>query len=709
MKELPLARAVEKVFRESLPIELGPSFESRPDQLDMALVVAAAIENGQVSLLEAETGLGKSLAYLVPLILHCARSGDRAVVSTYTRNLQNQLLSRDFPAALRVAGMVLDGAEETDGAVLMGRSNYACRFRLEKVEKSKKDDPEMTRWLRTRLETQGGELDLVSDSVSVLETGLRPRIACPGRDAVCAGCRLRADCFMLRARRRANKSQVVFVNHALLFSDFAASGALLGNYDILVLDEAHHVEDVATDFYTLSYSPRSVRGAAHSIYDPAYEETVAYIRALVAASSEDEAKTVDKLWAAFHKAMSTADTGTAELFTRLGQNAEKMSLGSSDRRTGRFAGPAQVVFQEGAPLFYNADSSVSDVRRALITMEKTASELSEIINSVPALEESGVNGAMGAIGGVAAETRAQFEFLTGGSAEDHVFYARLDDSSAVTSLAASPIEMSFRLGAALEENCRTTILTSATLAIRGDFSYFLDRYGLAGSSRVETRRYESPFDLAGNRMVVLPSFLPGPEHRLFLDGAASLVSGLSAAFGKRIMVLCTARGQVEALESLIQKHSGDHGRRKIYSQKDGNSRVELLEKFRRSRNGILIGLASFWEGIDLPGDELEILVILKLPFLVPTEPVTQARCLRLAETGDNPFEKLFVPDVILKLRQGMGRLIRTGHDRGAVIILDGRLLRNAYGETVLAAVTGGYGRFDNMEETIKALRSFFGS
>ncbi len=707
MKELPLARAVEQVFRESLPVVLGPSFEPRPDQLDMALVVAAAIENGQVSLLEAETGLGKSLAYLVPLILHNARSGDRAVVSTYTKNLQNQLVSRDFPVALRVAGMVLDGAEETTGTVLMGRSNYACRLRLEKAAGGLKENPSFARWLRDRLEQQSGELDLVSDSEFVLDAGLRSRIACPTRDAVCAGCRLRTDCFMFRARRRANKSQVVFANHALLFSDFASSGALLGDYDVLVLDEAHHVEDVATDFFTLSYSPRSVRGAAHSIYDPAYDETVAYIRAMVASSSEDDAQKVDQLWADFHKAMATADAGTAELFARLGQNAGKMSLISPDRNKRRTNGPAQVVFQEGAPLFYNADSAASEVRHALTTMEKTASELSDIVNSVPALEESGVTGAMGAICGATAETRAQFEFLTGGSAEDHVFYARLDDSSTVTSLAASPIEMSFRLGAALEENCRTTILTSATLAIRGDFSYFLDRYGLSGSNRVDTRRYESPFDLAGNRKVILPAFLPGPDDRLFLDGAASFVSGLSAAFGKRILVLCTARGQVGALETLIRKHSGDRGKINIFSQKDGTSRVDLLEKFRRSRGGILIGLASFWEGIDLPGDELELLVILKLPFLVPTEPVTQARAQRLNETGDNPFEKLFVPDVILKLRQGMGRLIRTGHDRGAVIILDGRLLRNAYGATVLDAVTGGYDRFDNMEETIENLGRFF--
>jgi Rad3-related DNA helicase len=561
--------------------------------------------------------------------------------------------------------------------------------------------------LSARLEHQSDELDLVSDAVHTLEAGIRSRIACPSRDAVCAGCRLRTDCFMFRARRRAVNSQVVFANHALLFSDFASSGALLGAYDVLVLDEAHHVEDVATDFFTLSYSPRSVRGAAHSIYDPAYEETVAYIRAMVATLSEDEAKTVDKLWATFHEAMRTADVSTTEMFTRLGKNAAKLSLESPDRNMRRSNGPAQVVFQEGAPLFYNADSAAAEVKQALLRMEKTAKALSEIVTGLPVLEESGVGGAMGAIGDATAETRAQFEFLTGASAEDHVFYARLDDSSTVTSLAASPIEMSFRLGAALEESCRSTILTSATLAISGDFSYFLDRYGLSGSGRVETRRYESPFDLDNNRKVVLPSFLPMPENRLFLDGAASLISGLSTAFGKRILVLCTARAQVDSLESLIRKHGGGHGRIELFAQKDGTSRVDLLEKFRRSRDGILIGLASFWEGIDLPGDELELLVILKLPFLVPTEPVTQARSQRLAETGDNPFEKLFVPDVILKLRQGMGRLIRTGHDRGAVIILDGRLLRNPYGETVLAAVTGSYDRCDNLDETIEHLGRFF--
>jgi Rad3-related DNA helicase len=696
MKQLPLQNSVENIFAESLPRLFGGGYERRAEQVSMARVVAETVENGGIGLIEAGTGLGKSLAYLVPLVLHCLRTGERAVVSTYTKNLQTQLIAKDFPAALRAAR----AEGNIDGAVLMGRASYACRQRLDRLLDGIREDPSFGRGLRDALDRAGGELDAVPREVWGRRSDLRARLVCPTRDAVCAGCRLRGDCYMYRARRRAVDARVVFANHALLFSDLAASGALLGEYGVLVLDEAHHVEDVATDFFTVSYSPRSVRGSVHSVYDPDYEETVRYIRAMVAAESEEDAETVDDLWGGFHDAMRRADRSTDALFERLAKNTEKMG---PDVKTNSRNGPVQVVYQEGAPLFYDADTAASDVVAALEQMAGAAGALSELAENSETLTQSGVGGAMDAIAGAAAETRARFEFLIGGTDENHVFYARLDPASAVTALSASPVDMRARLGANLEEGARATVLTSATLAVGDDFSFFVERYGLEGCERVATHRFESPFDLKSGRLVLVPSFLPEPDRAGFVEMAAGLIDRVSDELGRRILVLCTARSQVDSLLRLLGRRKS----RPMFAQTDGASRSQLLEDFRRSRGGLLAGLASFWEGIDLPGDELELLVILKLPFLVPTGPVTQARTRLITESGENAFEKLFIPDVVLKLRQGMGRLIRTGHDRGAVILLDSRLSGSRYGDTVLGAVTGSYERCDNQEKVIEHLKRFF--
>jgi Rad3-related DNA helicase len=523
---------------------------------------------------------------------------------------------------------------------------------------------------------------------------------------------------MLRARRRALDAQVVITNHALLFSDVAASGALLGPHDVLVVDEAHHLEDVATGFFTISYSPRSVRGAHDSVYTPEYGATVRYVRAMVAGDSAEAAGAIDELWGTFLDSVATADEKTAELFALLGKNVAAVSRQTNGVHGGDNEGyeadQVQVVYSEGAPLFYGAEAAAVDVSRALGRMEAAAGEILEIVEGSEALAESGAGGALRAIRDAAVAIHAEFDFLISGSAEDHVFYARLDSLSgtpdgsrggAVSVLTASPVDVSARLGTVLEEGSNTSVLTSATLAVEGDFSFTLERLGLDGSRRADTKRYDSPFDLDTRRAILLADYMPNPTEVSFAGEAAAVIEDVVAACRRRALVLCTARGQVATLNRLLSKSPTAGG--ELFVQTDGSSREDLLARFRKSRRGVLVGLASFWEGIDLPGDELELLVILKLPFLVPTEPVTQARSRRITENGDNAFEKLFLPDVVLKLKQGMGRLIRTGRDRGAVLILDRRLGHSRYGEFVLRAVTNRFVRCEDRGETIERLERYF--
>ncbi len=698
MTHQPLTQVVLHTLRDSLPGVLGKSWEPRAGQSDMASAVAAVIETGGVEVIEAETGLGKSLAYLIPILHHCRRTGARAVVSTYTRNLQRQLIDKDFALAGRAAGV------DVRGVSLMGRGNYLCRrragSRIGRGRGRSDVDPGVARFLRSALADESGELDALAGASRYLDGAMRFAVSSPQRDAVCAGCDSRGDCFMLRARRRALDAQVVVTNHALLFSDLALSGALLGPFDVLVVDEAHHLEDVATDFFSISYSPRSIRGASQSVYSPELEETVRYISAMVEADDKGDAREVDEAWKSFHAALDDAEEHTKALFATLGANAARG--GGAGNGQGA-ADVVQVVYREGAPLLYGADSPAAGVSHAMARLESAAAAVLDVAGECKSLAESGAAGAMKAVRDTAAETRAEFEFLLSAAADDHVFYARVGGPG-VQALTASPVDVSARLGDVLEEDGRATVLTSATLAVDGDFSFTLERLGLDGGG-ASTKRYESSFDIDGSRLVLLPDDVPAPNDPAFLPAAAGLIEDAVVAGGRRALVLCTARGQVSALGRLLSPSPQVGG--ELFLQTAGASREELLERFRGSRRGVLAGLASFWEGIDLPGADLELLIILKLPFMVPSEPVTRARAARLEEVGENPFEKLFIPDVVLKLRQGMGRLIRTSRDSGAVIILDRRLVHSRYGGQILRAVTNRSVRCAGREDTLLRLTEHF--
>ena len=720
MNDTPLTAAVKHALRHTLRDVLGAAFETRDAQVDMAVKVAAAIETGRIVVVEAETGLGKSLAYLVPLIFLCARTGARAVVTTYTKHLQRQLFEKDLVHALRSA----PGAKGAlTAAVLMGRSSYACRRAIESTLVADRrrgarpdvnTDHTLADWLRMALNSETGELETLPDASLYLDGELRRKIACPTREAACSGCRLRDDCFMFRARRKALDAQFVVTNHALLFSNVIASGSLLGPYDVLVVDEAHHLEDVATDFYSLSYSPHAIRGAHHSIYSPAFEETVKYIRTMTADESPEDAEAIGDLWTSFHEAIDTADKSTTEMFSVLGRNATAVVSAPGNSSAGRNAYEIkQALYQEGAPLLYGVDTPAADVSRALGRMEAAVEGILDIVDRHDSLSESGATGAMRAIRDSTTETHAEFDFLVAGSSDDHVFYAQLRGgppsvgADTAVALAASPVDVSARLGTTLEDGSHAAVLTSATLAVDGDFTFTLQRLGLDRCPRADTLRYDSPFDLDECRAVLLAAHMPDPGDRSFVGEAADIIETASAACDRRVLVLCTARSQVTALERLLSNTRGSRDG-EVFAQTDGASREDLMARFKRSRRGILVGLASFWEGIDLPVDALELLVILKLPFLVPSEPVTQARSKRIADSGDVAFEKLFIPDVVLKLRQGMGRLIRTGGDRGAVLILDRRLWHSRYGEGVLRAVTNKFVRCNEREHTIEYLKTFFG-
>ena len=668
---MALVDDVVRVFEKELPRVLGSVHEPRRQQVDMACAVADAITNDRVVVAEAETGLGKSLAYLIPVMLHCRDTGERAVIATYTKTLQRQLTDKDIVLAQRACG------GDILAATLMGRANYACRRAVNRRLSEKGENPEREAWLSGLLADETGDLEAVPDASLYLDVGVRAALACPSREAICSGCSLRDSCFLFSARRRALGAQVVVTNHALLFSNLAADGVLLGPYQALVCDEAHHLDDVATSFLTVSYGPRAVRGAHDSIYSPEYEEMAAFARERVGASSTEDADTLSGAWRAFHGAMAEADVGTGRLLEAIGDAARTDA--ARDRAS---AETRQIAYGEGAPLLYNAASAAEETCDAIARMAANAGRIESIVRAHVDDGDTDVAGTFRTIADVALQRADELRFVCEAKDEDYVFYATLEGDERVSALSAAPVDVGPRLGAVFDDG--PVVLTSATLAVGDDFSFTLNRVGLVGSDRVVTRRYDTPFDLVANRRVVVVSDVPDPSSREFVDAAAVVITDVLQA-GRRMLVLATSFRQARALSDRLTQD----GRlaERVFVQTDGSARGDLLSRFTRTRGAALIGLASFWEGIDLPGDALEVVTILKLPFLVPTQPVVSARAARLSTAGENPFERLFVPDVVLKLRQGMGRLIRTGSDRGAVILLDRRLVTAPYGAAVLGAVT----------------------
>jgi Rad3-related DNA helicase len=686
---------VRDLFDHNAPRRLAGQFERRQAQVDMAAAVARALDRKRMAVIEAETGLGKSLAYLVPVFLHCSESGSRAVVSTYTRTLQRQLIDREVPRASRVTGT------SPSCAVLLGRSNYICKRAVESLMKRRSGTPPdaLARVLAARLEDSDGDLESIP-GCDALDGAARLSIACPSRDSICKGCRHRDGCFLLAARRRALEADVVFVNHALLFADVSARGSLLGRYGALVADEAHHLPEAATNALTIAVTADSLGVGAEGRWSGEHDELFSYARAMAAMRHPGMSGDIEELWRTFQGALSETRREVDGCFGVIGRSLRAIP---EDRWSGSYG--RSYAYTEGSPLLYGIDEHAGRLRSLLGDLDRSLERMIAFAGEEESAAEQGPGSGLRSFQESTRAFHDAFDFLVSGADEEYVFCIHADGGKRPVALSASPIDVSPQLGAILEECGEAQILTSATLSIAGDFSYILRTTGTADSPRVETHVYESPFDLKNRRTLLLASFMPPPGADRFVESAADVVRSLSETTGKSQLVLCTSREHVRSLHAILSRDGALEPR--VLPQIDGASRNAIAETFRRTAGTILLGLASFWEGVDFPGDLLEIVVIVKMPFMVPFDPIVRARAERLQRAGEDPFQTLFLPDAALKLKQGAGRLIRTGSDRGVVIVLDSRLGDRPYGHIALKSVTGDFIHCDDRERLLSEVVRVF--
>jgi len=664
-------------------------YEDRRSQRDMAAHIADGYNDGGVQLLEAGTGVGKSFAYLVPALAWARANGERTVVSTNTINLQEQLVGKDLP--------LLRKALSTDDytptfALLKGWRNYLCLARMHQavtaqrtlLEQDKLDELlSIAEWAGHTADGTLSDLPVspsaeVWDEVSA-EPDLCARLKCPEFDR----------CFLFRARRRAAEADVVVVNHHLLAADLSVrqaqdnwqDAAVLPPYQRLILDEAHHLEDVAANHLGIQVTSRAVRRllARFERNGRGLAPTLSY--ELQSRSDLLSQASLDLLHQRLLPAIGDARRASEALFLRLHQRLEDVP-GGQQRLDDSFA--ADPIWGEG--LGFDLDSALGAFRSLRDTVETIADRLSQAEESErrgQLLQE--LRGVMRRLESVSDGLNRTLRPASGGSPT--VRWMERTSRGQHVSLSAVPLDLAPVLRELLFDRLRTVVLTSATLAAAGEFTFLESRLGLSGESSPVTVReiFPSPFDYPSQCLFGVPNDLPEPREDEPAHGAAvvQVVTDLAYASDGGMFVLFTSHAALRRAAQELRIGLGD--RWPILVQGE-SPRDVLLRRFRELENAILLGTDSFWEGVDVPGRALRTLVLNKLPFKVPSEPITAARLERLAEEGLDGFMNYLLPHAALKLKQGFGRLIRSRQDTGVVILLDSRVVTKRYGPLLLSGL-----------------------
>lgn len=666
---------LESVF-ETLFERLG---ERRDQQIRMARSVMDTLREEKITLIEAGTGTGKSLAYLVPSAIFAMEAGERIVVSTHTRNLQNQLYEREIE-------LVRDAlAPGIRAARLVGRENYICAKRLisEVSRLGGSDPPEALRLALSAAFASGGTVDEAPAEC-------RGSISAPSRCRM-NRCGYSENCPLLKARKKASEADILFVNHALALADYSGGGRVLGGYHSIIFDEAHHLERSVMENLSVSVSPGDVSSVLEWIrpIDPEEERWKFLVNELEAASPGGE-------WKEVVKRASSLAAGTERQWRSIFRdlNSELNSSGGLSSVKKRY---------------YDGDETFGDVRGPIDSYLSYNKQLCDSLNMLIKVEaESGIRSFQQEIeiaGSQLAEISEAAGYLTGVLDDEVVYWIEWNSRGRIAAICGSPLRVDRRFADFLTDSCRSAVLTSATISQNGSFDYISGCLGTGLTGR-EVNGYIEPSTLVNDRncRIILRSDLQNPNLDSFSERVAELIRELSRNQGRRILALFTSYRMCNLTAEQLKggKLAGP-----LLVQGEGLSRDLLSERFRSSSGAVLLGVASFWEGVDFPGTQLEILIIPKIPFPVPTDPMVEARTDMIRRTGGNPFTGLFLPEAILRLRQGIGRLIRGAADRGVVVILDSRIQVKSYGRQIIDSLPTEPLLVFSGEEVVSESEAFF--
>ncbi len=634
---------MDEIFgRGGLIARAHPDYEYRPGQIQMAEAVLRAFEERRHLVVEAGTGTGKTLAYLVPAVAAATARGTRVVISTGTKNLQEQLMEKDIPFLQRVL------PKKFTAAYMKGRNNYACLNRIKKAETmpvlDNFDDvdyfDEVRHWARDSPTGDRAELTNLPENLSFWRH-------IDARSEICFGqkCPDYDPCFITRMRQRATDADIVIVNHHLFFADLALRGGEYGqvipDYSAVIFDEAHQIEDIAAEYFGSQVSSYMIDDLLRDSQNLPITDVSANRE--LTKSAARIVRFGEQFWAGLASHDGRSEEGRYPILP--GTFAHKAKTGEIE---------ATAVGQS----YLNLDGALHRMETTLDALKEQPPEVENIVRRIR-------------------EVRFHLEFIVAGDDRRYVYW--LERRGRGTFLRASPIDVSTLLQDKLFERVETVVLTSATLASAGNFNFVRERLGLPD----ETDELVAPsgYDYERQAVLYLPPRMPEPRSPQWADEAAAEVTELLRVSRGRAFVLSTSLSGMRALYERVAPKI-DYP---CFVQGSA-SKAGLLEKFRATPNAVLFATASFWQGVDVRGEQLSCVIIDKLPFAVPSDPIIAARQRFIEDQGGSSFYEFSVPQAIISLKQGLGRLIRSATDRGVLAVLDPRLRTQSYGKLFLKSL-----------------------
>ena len=663
-----------------------PGFEYRPQQVEMLRAVCDAFNEGIHLMVEAPTGVGKSLAYLIPAVHWAAQNGERVVVSTNTINLQEQLYRKDLPEL--VNSLPLDFR----ASVLKGRSHYLCQSKLSSMRRVGPSSIEemdvlarILAWLPTTSDGDGDMLFLptavdraIWHSLSADNEGCHPD-RCKTYQS--------GQCFFYRARKAAEAAHLVIINHALLLADVAVQNRALPEYNFLIVDEAHHLESATTRGLSFSVNQGVFRRLIEEVgrsrasggFSGLLGETLARCRA--ARLDDHTMDTLEDFINQIDRDTEKTSTGLGVFFENLERFIAEMG---GDRGGSSYAYRLRVIpALRVQPAWEEVEIAWDEVATPLFAVEDGLERLAEGIGELEAQGLEDAEELQAEVIGVARQLDEIHTYLNGFvSQPSHqtIYWAEVGPGNAPLSLHAAPLHVGPLVQEHLFHKKESVVLTSATLRTGGSFDYLRERLHAWDADEIAV---DSPFDYESSTLVYLVEDIPEPGQSGYQQAVAQGMAALFRATKGRALALFTSYSQLRATARAVTAPLGSADIT-VFAQGRGFSRNQLLENFKTTERAVLLGTRSFWEGVDVPGEALSCLAIAKLPFNVPSDPIFAAR----AETFEDAFLEYAVPEAVLRFLQGFGRLIRTRTDRGIVVVFDRRLLSKAYGEYFLDSLPG---------------------
>ncbi|WP_025677811.1 ATP-dependent DNA helicase DinG [Paenibacillus massiliensis] len=668
-------------------------YEEREAQNQMFATVMEALQKDKHLLIEAGTGTGKSLGYLLPALYQSVKTGQKVTVSTHTINLQEQLRERDIPLLTQVMDFPFRAA------IFKGRGHYLCLRKFEhKINKREFATPkedlitaaQMIVWLTMTETGDDEELNLSSRGGDFWETVASDSDSCLGRS-----CPWFRKCFYHRARHEAGTADVIVTNHSKLFTDVKASHQLLPSYEHLIIDEAHHLEEVAGKHLGLHMKYFTFIHPLTRLFKDSKTGQLPALRQMLNQSGMEQAtgwsSTIDSMYGESVEAKEAWDKLSEMLFAMLPERSD-----ASPGESGQFS--ARLKPSDKPKGWSDAGALEQQIYLILGELIRQGDRLLQEVEDE--LEDFGTESLM-------IDLKGLFKDLAG-FRENLRFFMKMEDETTVYWLEASgqfrskslqfyavPVDVSRQLKEMFFDKKSSVVLTSATLSVDKSFQYMIDQLGLqeaADTGRLLTSMLPSPFNYREQALLVIPRDFPSVKgsigDELFVSTLVQSLSKAAQATKGRMLVLFTSYRMLRQVHEPLKESLAASDITVLGQGVDSGSRSRLTRRFQEAKSAVLLGTSSFWEGVDIPGDALTCLAIVRLPFQPPNQPLLEAKSELLRQQNKNPFMQLSVPQAVIRFKQGFGRLVRTGQDRGVVILYDTRVLESYYGKHFLYSLPG---------------------